>query len=64
MSYTTDRIRKEMVTGRTPKAVTLTITVKGYDNGMVEVNGHPINKAPRFVSVLRIQPSAHRPAPG
>jgi hypothetical protein len=48
MSYTTDRIRGEMVTGRTAKADTLTITVKHYDNGMVEVNGHPINKAPRY----------------
>jgi hypothetical protein len=48
MSYTRDRIRGEMVTGRTAKAVTLTITVKRYDNGMIEVNGHPINRAPRY----------------
>jgi hypothetical protein len=48
MSYTLDRIRGEMVTERTAKAVTLTITVKRYDNGMVKVNGHPINKAPRY----------------
>jgi hypothetical protein len=48
MSYTRDRIRSEMVTGRTPKADKLVITVKHYDNGMVEVNGHPINRAPHY----------------
>src|SRR5258707_10530786 len=48
MSYTRDRIRGEMVTGHTAKAVTLTLTVKHYDNGMIEVNRHPINGAPRY----------------
>jgi len=48
MSYTLDRIRNEMLTERTQKAVVLTIKVKRYDNGMIEVNGHPINKAPTY----------------
>jgi hypothetical protein len=37
-----------MVVERTPKAVTLTITVERRDDGMITVNRTPINRAPGY----------------
>ena len=45
-----ERIRRSMTVDPTPndKGLTLTLRVTAYDNGMVEVNGIPINKAPSY----------------
>jgi hypothetical protein len=47
---TTKRIRDEMDVKPTPrdKGLTLTLRVTAYDNGMVEVDGVPINTAPTY----------------
>lgn len=45
-----ERIRDGMKVEPTPrdKGLTLTITVTAYDNGMIQVNGVPINEAPHY----------------
>ena len=45
-----DRIRKSMDVKPTSldKGLTLTLRVTGYDNGMVEVDGIPINESPSY----------------
>lgn len=50
MGATLDRIRRELnvkPTGQ-DKGITLTLTVTAYDNGMVVVNGTPINCQPNY----------------
>jgi hypothetical protein len=44
------RIRDEMDVRPTPrdKGLTLTLRVTAYDNGMIEVDGVPINAAPNY----------------
>jgi hypothetical protein len=50
MPGTLDRIRKEMMVEPTPrdKGLTLTLHVTAYDNGMIEVDGVPINESPHY----------------
>jgi hypothetical protein len=50
MPPTVQRIKDSMKVRPTPqdKGLTLTITVTGYDNGMVQVDGVPINVAPDY----------------
>ncbi|MCX4390627.1 hypothetical protein OG777_27405 [Micromonospora peucetia] len=50
MPASIDRIRKHMKVQPTKrdKGLTLTVTVTAYDNGMVEVDGVPINAAPDY----------------
>jgi hypothetical protein len=50
MPGTLERIRRAMTVTPTPrdKGLTLTIRVTAYDNGMVEVDGIPINEAPGY----------------
>lgn len=50
MPATGDRIRKAMTVAPTTqdKGLTLTIKVTAYDNGMVQVDGVPINEAPTY----------------
>ncbi len=45
-----DRIRKSMAVAPTKrdKGLTLTVRVTAYDNGMVEVDGIPINESPNY----------------
>lgn len=47
---TLKRIRDEMDVKPTPrdKGLTLTLRVTAYDNGMIEVDGVPINAAPTY----------------
>ncbi len=47
---TLKRIRDEMTVKPTSrdKGLTLTITVTAYDNGMIKVDGQPINQAPDY----------------
>ncbi len=47
---TLKRIRTEMDVKPTPrdKGVTLTLRITAYDNGMIEVDGVPINAAPAY----------------
>jgi hypothetical protein len=50
MPGTLKRIRDEMDVKPTPrdKGLTLTLRVTAYDNGMIEVDGVPINVAPAY----------------
>lgn len=50
MPGTLKRIRGEMDVKPTPrdKGLTLTLRVTAYDNGMIEVDGVPINAAPDY----------------
>ena len=50
MAGTLKRIRSEMDVKPTPrdKGLSLTLRVTAYDNGMVEVDGVPINAAPDY----------------
>lgn len=50
MGASIDRIRDEMKVKPTAqdKGITLTLTVTAYDNGMVAVNGTPINCQPNY----------------
>ena len=50
MPGTLKRIRGEMDVKPTPrdKGLTLTLRVTAYDNGMIEVDGVPINAAPAY----------------
>lgn len=50
MPASIDRIRKHMKVKPTAqdKGLTLTLTVVAYDNGMVMVDGVPINAAPNY----------------
>jgi len=50
MPGTLRRIRGEMDVKPTPrdKGLTLTLRVTAYDNGMIEVDGVPINEAPAY----------------
>jgi hypothetical protein len=50
MPGTVKRIRGEMDVKATPrdKGLTLTLRVTAYDNGMIEVDGVPINAAPAY----------------
>jgi hypothetical protein len=48
MGATLDRLRSEMKVRALPHSRELTITVKAYDNGMVEVDGHPNNRNPDY----------------
>jgi hypothetical protein len=50
MPGTLKRIRGEMDVKPTPrdKGLTLTLRVTAYDNGMIEVDGVPINSAPAY----------------
>jgi hypothetical protein len=50
MPGTTKRIRGEMDVRPTPrdKGLTLTIRVTAYDNGMIAVDGVPVNQAPTY----------------
>ena len=50
MPATLKRIREEMHVRPTNrnKGLTLTIRVTAYDNGMVEVDGVPINESPSY----------------
>ena len=50
MSASLERIRRSMTVEPTAKdkGLTLTLRVTAYDNGMVEVNGIPINEAPSY----------------
>ncbi len=50
MPGTLRRIRDEMDVKPTPrdKGLTLTLRVTAYDNGMIEVDGVPINEAPAY----------------
>lgn len=50
MPGTLKRIREEMDVKPTPrdKGLTLTLRVTAYDNGMIEVDGVPINEAPAY----------------
>lgn len=50
MGASIDRIRGEMKVAptATDKGITLTLTVTAYDNGMVMVNGTPINCQPHY----------------
>jgi hypothetical protein len=52
MPGTLKRVRHEMDVKPTPrdKGLTLTLRVTAYDNGMVEVDGVPINAAPAYDS--------------
>jgi hypothetical protein len=52
MPGTIKRIRGEMDVRPTPrdKGLTLTIRVTAYDNGMIAVDGVPINQAPAYDS--------------
>jgi hypothetical protein len=52
MGATLNCLRDAMVTDRTPHDVglVLTITVKAYDNGMISVGDHPINRSPDYDS--------------
>ncbi len=45
-----DRIRKSMAVAPTAedKGVTLTVRVTAYDNGMIQVDGIPINESPDY----------------
>ncbi len=45
-----ERIRQSMSVEPTPrdKGLTLTVRVTAYDNGMVEVDGIPINESPSY----------------
>ena len=50
MRGTLQRIRGEMDVRPTPRdnGLTLTLRVTAYDNGMIEVDGVPINAAPAY----------------
>lgn len=50
MGATLGRLRREMDVAPTAqdKGLNLTIVVTGYDNGLVAVNGTPINTSPNF----------------
>jgi hypothetical protein len=50
MPASLERIRGSMTVEPTAKdkGLTLTLRVTAYDNGMVEVNGVPINEAPAY----------------
>lgn len=50
MPASLERIRKSMSVTPTAreKGLTLTIKVTAYDNGMVEVDGIPINESPGY----------------
>lgn len=50
MPGTLQRIRNSMTVKTSPrdKGLVLTIKVVAYDNGMVEVDGIPINESPRY----------------
>lgn len=50
MPGTLKRIRGEMDVRPTPrdKGLTLTLRITAYDNGMIEVDGVPINSAPAY----------------
>src|SRR5258706_12988468 len=50
MPGTLSRIRREMAVGPTPhdKGLTLTLRITAYDNGMIAVDGVPINEAPGY----------------
>ena len=50
MPGTLRRIRGEMDVKPTPrdKGLTLTLRITAYDNGMIEVDGVPINEAPAY----------------
>jgi hypothetical protein len=52
MAGTIKRVRGEMDVRPTPrdKGLTLTIRVTAYDNGMIAVDGVPINQAPAYDS--------------
>jgi hypothetical protein len=50
MPGTLNRIHKEMTVEPTPrdKGLTLTLRVTAYDNGMIELDGVPVNEAPHY----------------
>lgn len=50
MGATLKRLRAELNVTPTAqdKGLTLTITVTAYDNGLVQVNGTPINSSPEY----------------
>ena len=50
MGASIPRIRGEMKVAptATDKGITLTLTVTAYDNGMIAVNGTPINCQPNY----------------
>jgi len=52
MPGTLDRIRQSMTVTPTKqdKGLTLTVRITAYDNGMIEVDGIPINESPNYDS--------------